>query len=103
MPVLAVAEASLSRFGADEFSLWSAENACDHSVEAPRDQPRRHSGRRVLMRDLQASELGFVYGAGGSSKCAPKPPKCGKGGSTNKHSTKKHSSKGHSTRGKKCR
>ena len=50
------------------------------------------------MRDLHASELGFVYGAGGKSKCAPKP-KCGKGGSTKKHSTKKHSSKKHSTRG----
>jgi hypothetical protein len=50
------------------------------------------------MRDLKASELGFVYGAGGSSKCKP-APKCGKGGSSKKHSTKKHSSKKHSTRG----
>ena len=49
------------------------------------------------MRDLQASELSFVYGAGGSSKCSP-PPKCGKGGSTKKHSTKGHSTKKHSTK-----
>jgi hypothetical protein len=49
------------------------------------------------MRDLQASELSFVYGAGGGGKCG-----CaggGKGGSTKKHSTKKHSTKKHSTRG----
>jgi hypothetical protein len=50
------------------------------------------------MRDLKASELSFVYGAGGSSKCAPKPPKCGKGGSTKGHSTKGHSTKKHSTK-----
>ena len=50
------------------------------------------------MRDLQTTELGFVYGAGGSSKCSP-PPKCGKGGSTKKHSTKKHSTKKHSSKG----
>ena len=50
------------------------------------------------MRDLQASELSFVYGAGGCSKACPPPPKC-KGGSTKKHSTKKHSTKKHSTRG----
>ncbi len=49
------------------------------------------------MRDLQASELNFVYGAGGSSKCAP-TPKCGKGGSSKKHSSKKHSSKKHSSK-----
>ena len=50
------------------------------------------------MRDLQASELGFVYGAGGGGKCG-----CSGGGtkhSTKKHSTKKcHSTKKHSTRG----
>ena len=53
------------------------------------------------MRDLQASELSFVYGAGGSSKSG-----CGGGkGGSNKHSTKKHSTKKcgstkkHSTRG----
>jgi hypothetical protein len=46
------------------------------------------------MRDLHASELGFVYGAGGGGKS-----NCGGGkGGSNKHSTKKHSNK-HSTRG----
>jgi hypothetical protein len=53
------------------------------------------------MRDLQASELSFVYGAGGGGKCGCSG---GKGGSkkhsTKKHSTKKcHSTKKHSTRG----
>jgi hypothetical protein len=49
------------------------------------------------MRDLQASELTSVYGAGGGGKsCKPSP--CG--GGSKKHSTKKHSTKKHSTRGK---
>ena len=33
------------------------------------------------MRDLSTQELGFVYGAGGSSKCKPPKRKC-KGGSS---------------------
>ena len=52
------------------------------------------------MRDLQASELGFVYGAGGSGK-----NNCGGGGkghSTKKHSTKKHSTHGKSHGSKRC-
>jgi hypothetical protein len=57
------------------------------------------------MRNLQASELTFVYGAGGGGKsCKPSP--CGKGGSTKKHSTKKHNSKcgtrGNSGGSKRC-
>jgi hypothetical protein len=53
------------------------------------------------MRDLQAAELGFVYGAGGSSKCGCSGGKGGsKGHGTKKHSTKKcGSTKKHSTRG----
>jgi hypothetical protein len=56
----------------------------------------RATGMELDMRDLQASELSFVYGAGGGGKCG-----CGGGsGSSKKHSTKKHSTKKHST--KKC-
>jgi hypothetical protein len=52
------------------------------------------------MRDLHASELDFVYGAGGGGKsCGPKG---GKGHSTKKHSTKKHSTRGHSHGSKRC-
>lgn len=52
------------------------------------------------MRDLQASELGFVYGAGGSSKCGCSGGKGGsKAHSTKKHSTKACGTKKHSTRG----
>ena len=55
------------------------------------------------MRDLNTSELGFVYGAGGGGK-----NNCGggkghsKGHSTKKHSTKKHSTRGHSGGSKHC-
>ena len=57
------------------------------------------------MRDLSTQELGFVYGAGGSSKCAPKP-KCKKGsgsrGSGKRSGSRKHSgSRG--SRGSRCR
>ncbi len=57
------------------------------------------------MRDLSTQELGFVYGAGGKSKCAP-PPKCGKGsgsrGSKKRSGSRKHSgSRG--SRGSRCR
>jgi hypothetical protein len=49
------------------------------------------------MRDLHASELGFVYGAGGGGKS-----NCGGGkGGSKKHSTKKHSTRGHSGGSKK--
>ena len=42
------------------------------------------------MRDLSTQELGFVYGAGGSSKCKPpKKSKC-KGGSSG---SRKHGSR----------
>jgi hypothetical protein len=52
------------------------------------------------MRDLHASELGFVYGAGGGGKsCSPKG---GKGHSSKKHSTKKHSTHGKSHGSKRC-
>jgi hypothetical protein len=57
------------------------------------------------MRDLQASELSFVYGAGGSGKCGCGGGKGGSKGGSNTHSTKKHSTKKcgstkkHSTRG----
>jgi hypothetical protein len=66
--------------------------------------PARDAGqeKESHMRDLHASELGFVYGAGGGGKS-----NCGGGkGGSNKHSTKKHSTKKHSTRGgsnKHCR
>jgi hypothetical protein len=49
-----------------------------------------------LMRDLHASELGFVYGAGGAGKNGGA---YGSKGSSRKNSTKKHSTKKHSTRG----
>ena len=45
------------------------------------------------MRDLSTQELGFVYGAGGSSKCA-KPPKCKKGSGS--RGSKKCGSRKHS-------
>lgn len=45
------------------------------------------------MRDLSTQELGFVYGAGGSSKaCKPAKSKC-KGGSSG---SRKHGSRGKS-------
>jgi hypothetical protein len=45
------------------------------------------------MRDLSTQELGFVYGAGGSSKCKPaKPPKCKRGSGSR---GKKSGSRGH--------
>jgi hypothetical protein len=52
------------------------------------------------MRDLHASELGFVYGAGGGGKSC-KPAK-GKGGSS-KGKSKKHSTRGKSHGSKGCR
>jgi hypothetical protein len=54
------------------------------------------------MRDLHASELDFVYGAGGGGRgCKPAP--CGKGGSSKKHSKNKcHNSHGHSHGSKRC-
>ena len=54
------------------------------------------------MRDLQASELSFVYGAGGGGKgCKPSP--CAKGHSTKKHSKDNcHNSRGHSHGSKRC-
>jgi hypothetical protein len=54
------------------------------------------------MRDLSTQELGFVYGAGGSSKCKPpKKSKC-KGGSSG---SRKHGSrsKGSGSRGSRGR
>jgi hypothetical protein len=46
------------------------------------------------MRDLSTQELGFVYGAGGSSKCKPPKNKC-KGGSSGsrKHGSRSKSKK----------
>ena len=55
------------------------------------------------MRDLHASELGFVYGAGGGGKNNCSGGKGGsKGHSTKKHSTKKHSTHGRSHGSKRC-
>jgi hypothetical protein len=54
------------------------------------------------MRDLSTQELGFVYGAGGKSKCKPpKKSKC-KGGSSG---SRKHGSrsKGSGSRGSRGR
>ena len=58
------------------------------------------------MRDLSTQELGFVYGAGGSSKCKPpKKSKC-KGGSSGsrKHGSRSKSKKSGSrgSRGRRC-
>ena len=58
------------------------------------------------MRDLSTQELGFVYGAGGSSKCAPKP-KCKKGsgsrGSKKCGSGSRKHSGSRGSRGSRCR
>ena len=54
------------------------------------------------MRDLSTQELGFVYGAGGKSKCKPpKKSKC-KGGSSGsrKHGSRSKSKKSGSRCGK---
>ncbi|MEA3001562.1 MAG: hypothetical protein QOH81_350 [Sphingomonadales bacterium] len=50
------------------------------------------------MRDLHASELGFVYGAGGGGKKS-----CGGGnGGSKKHNSKKHGTRGKSGGSKRC-
>ena len=46
------------------------------------------------MRDLSTQELGFVYGAGGKSKCKPPKRKCKRGSSgSRKHGSRSKSKK----------
>ena len=49
------------------------------------------------MRDLSTQELGFVYGAGGKSKCKPPKRKC-KGGSSSRGKRSGSGSRKHGSR-----
>lgn len=52
------------------------------------------------MRDLSTHELGFVYGAGGKSKCKPpKKTKCKGSSHGSKSKSKKSKSRGSHSRG----
>jgi hypothetical protein len=101
---------SASPFGTAIFALWRMVKPCVSVIFAafPTHVESRFEAsinRRISMRDLTTTELGFVYGAGSCGKPCSPPPSChggskGKGTGSKGHGSKSCGSKSKGSKSK---